>query len=355
MTTVSKRMAAIAAQKTIPVSVLAEITDNCNARCRHCYFGPEHVGRDLPHAFWDGVFRQLADLSTFSLTISGGEPLLHPELPAILKSADAYNFSYRLYSNGLAMTETLADAFAASKILLIGISLNSADEEINDAFFGVPGAFEKAIAAIEMLRERDVRVEIKNSLTRDNWPTIERTEALAEELGCKFEYGAFISAEVSGDLTPLDLRLTDDQLIEYMEYQYRDVEYGGDDIPDETCDADEQMIDVLSRIFPCGAGRSAMVVAADGLVYPCVMVREEMGDATETPLAETWKNGRFAEFRKMAGGTVAECRDCDIVSYCFRCPGYSLLEEGSLLVANEEHCRFARAKKAVLDGKKKAK
>jgi radical SAM protein with 4Fe4S-binding SPASM domain len=81
------------------------------------------------------------------------------------------------------------------------------------------------------------------------------------------------------------------------------------------------------------------------------MVREKMGDAKETPLAEIWHNDAFTAFRETADGTVAECRDCDLVAFCFRCPGYSYLEEGSLLVANEEHCRFARAKKAVLDKK----
>ncbi len=174
-------------------------------------------------------------------------------------------------------------------------------------------------------------------------------------MGCKFEHGGFISATISGDVTPLDLRLNDEQLVEYMEYQYRDVEYAGGDLPEETCDADEQMIDVMSRVFPCGAGRSAMIVAADGNVYPCVMVREEMGSAQETPLADIWKGDAFAAFREMAGGTVAECRDCEFVSTCFRCPGYSLLEEGSLLVANQEHCRFARVRREVLEGKKAAK
>jgi radical SAM protein with 4Fe4S-binding SPASM domain len=82
------------------------------------------------------------------------------------------------------------------------------------------------------------------------------------------------------------------------------------------------------------------------------MVREEMGNAKETPLTDIWMGDAFAEFREMAGGTVAECRDCDLVTDCFRCPGYSLLEEGSLLVANDEHCRFARIKKEVLERKK---
>ncbi len=355
MTTVSKKMAAVAADKLIPVSVLIEITQRCNARCQHCYFGEEHVGVDLPHAFWADVLRQLADLGTFSLTISGGEPLLHPDLPAIIRSANDLNFAFRLYTNGLAMTEELADTIAGSKIVSVGVSLNSADEEVNDRFFGVPGAFKKAIAAIKLLKERGVRVEIKNSLTCDNWPTFTQTAALADELGCRFEHGAFISGAVSGDLTPIGLRLTDDQLVEYMEYQYKDIEYGGGEIPEETCDTDDPMIYVMSRVFPCGAGRNAMVVADNGDVYPCVMVRYKMGNVRETPIADIWTGGSFNEFREIAGGTVAECRDCELVTECFRCPGYSLLEEGSLLVANDEHCRFARAKHEVLERKKAAK
>jgi sulfatase maturation enzyme AslB (radical SAM superfamily) len=80
-------------------SLQIELTSRCNERCVHCYIPHENKTNDIePELFYD-VLEQAAKMGVLSLTLSGGEPLLHPHFVEFLREAKDYDFSINVLSN----------------------------------------------------------------------------------------------------------------------------------------------------------------------------------------------------------------------------------------------------------------
>jgi MoaA/NifB/PqqE/SkfB family radical SAM enzyme len=104
-----KQRALSAAQ---PLAGYLELTYRCNWRCVFCY-NPRHsdlVGLTL--AEWTEVLDDLRALGTLSLTLTGGEPLTHPQFLAIASAASARRFAVRIFTNGTLVSDEMADAIA---------------------------------------------------------------------------------------------------------------------------------------------------------------------------------------------------------------------------------------------------
>ncbi len=146
-------------------TVQVHLSLQCNLRCEHCYStsGParrERMSRrGLQHRLerlrWEGY-----TVASFS----GGEPLLHPELPEILADARALGYRITLITNGTLLEarriETLA-RFACS----IGVSVEGAAER-HDALRGRAGRLEKVAQGLARLREASVPFAISHCFTR---------------------------------------------------------------------------------------------------------------------------------------------------------------------------------------------
>ena len=84
-----------------------QLLHQCNLRCRHCYLGPPRPER-LSLAEAVGITREFAARGGLRLLISGGEPLLHPELPAFLDQTRDLGTRRILLTNGTLLTPEFA-------------------------------------------------------------------------------------------------------------------------------------------------------------------------------------------------------------------------------------------------------
>jgi len=150
---------------TVPMgelrSVWFQVTGTlCNLTCRHCF------NASGPRAPWlapleaDVVRRGIAEamaLGARELYFTGGEPLLHPDIVALLGEALAVAPATVL-TNGTLIDDALADRLVALAggspySLEIRVSLDAATPEAHDAIRG-RGAFERALAAVRRLDAR---------------------------------------------------------------------------------------------------------------------------------------------------------------------------------------------------------
>jgi len=129
----------------------------CNLACTHC------LNASGPRAPWlasldgDTVRRALADAEAHAVKeiyFTGGEPLLHPELPEFLATALTIGPTTVL-TNGTLIDEALAERLAALAMasiysLEIRVSLDGASSTENDAVRGA-GTFARAMSGIRAL------------------------------------------------------------------------------------------------------------------------------------------------------------------------------------------------------------
>lgn len=100
--------------------VWLEITGRCQLSCTHCYAdsGPSGTHGTMTAADWRRVIDQAAALGVGTVQFIGGEPTLHPELPALVEYALAAGVGVEVYSNLVHVTPRLWETFAAPGVRL---------------------------------------------------------------------------------------------------------------------------------------------------------------------------------------------------------------------------------------------
>lgn len=153
-----------------PVGVKLELTHACNLRCDFCYTdSPRHtVARtvDLDDDAWRGVVEEAIELGVIEAVLTGGEPLLRAPLALeLIERMARAGIAVTLNTNGWFVDEPLADRLAAVPGLTVSVSVDGATPELHDAARGVPGSWRRAVSAIALLLERDVRVTVGHVVT----------------------------------------------------------------------------------------------------------------------------------------------------------------------------------------------
>lgn len=128
-------------------SVTLAVTNRCRYRCWHCY-NAGRSQRDLPLSAFHSLAAELDRMQTVMVTLTGGEPLLRPDLEKIAASFSR-NICLTLNTTGAGLTHERALRLKESGIFAVGISLDSAEEQEHDRLRGVPGAFSTVLNALQ--------------------------------------------------------------------------------------------------------------------------------------------------------------------------------------------------------------
>jgi heme d1 biosynthesis radical SAM protein NirJ len=149
--------------------VIWNLIRRCNLTCLHCYSISADI--DFPGELsTEEVFRVMDDLKAFrvpALILSGGEPLLRKDIFEIAGRARRLGFSVALSTNGTLIDEALAKRIADAGFGYVGISLDGL-QETHDKFRRKEKSFEKSLAALRALRDLQVKVGVRFTLTEDN-------------------------------------------------------------------------------------------------------------------------------------------------------------------------------------------
>ncbi|MBF0372399.1 MAG: heme d1 biosynthesis radical SAM protein NirJ [Alphaproteobacteria bacterium] len=169
--------------------VIWNLIRRCNLRCRHCYsLSSDHdFSGELSTAEAFAVLDDLAAYKVPALILSGGEPLLRPDLFEIAAEARRYDFYLGLSTNGTLVDEAAADRIAAAGFDYVGISLDGLSEA-HDRFRRLDGAFEGALNGIRHCRARGIKVGLRFTLTRANASDLPEVLDLADSEGIEKIY-----------------------------------------------------------------------------------------------------------------------------------------------------------------------
>lgn len=164
------------------------LTEGCNLACRHCWIAPKYQGEGksypaLPVGLFESVIRQAKPLGLGAVKLTGGEPLLHPEIRQLLEIVRREDLALTVETNGVLCTPELAREMASCKSPFISVSIDGADAETHEWMRGVEGSFEAALIGVRNLVAAGFKPQIIMSIVRRNKDQIEALVHLAESLG----------------------------------------------------------------------------------------------------------------------------------------------------------------------------
>ena len=170
-----------------PRSISIMITDRCNLRCRMCHFANcESPVFSLNQAGFMSLelFRRILDTCPGKplIGLTGGEPLLHPQVLEFIQEVKQRGFFCSLTTNGTFLSDK-AEQLCESKLDLLVVSVDG-DQSIHDQIRG-QGVFERAVAGIQKIMRIPTRplVGMSTAIMDINFKDLEKSFDVAEALG----------------------------------------------------------------------------------------------------------------------------------------------------------------------------
>ncbi len=303
-----------------PDSVTFELTYGCNLRCVHC-FNPTHraLPQELDTAEVFQLLDQLAAFGILTITFTGGEPVIRPDIDAILRYACRCGFLVRVLTNATRVTSSFVSVLQDIAVEQVCVSIYGATAATYERMTAVPGSHAAFLRGLTLLAETNVPVIVRMPVTSINFDEVHRCRSLTEELGFKFQYSLDLTPTVTGDLTPLRYRLTPEAKIHID----RDMLTGWGSTPlEESCASTEDFIE-------CACGRNRFAITPYG----------EMNLCTAFPIPRyNLRTGSVTEGWEVLKRTVDEaqpthryeCPTCDVRPYCRQGRSDAWLETGEM-------------------------
>lgn len=152
-----------------------EITSNCNLRCIHCYNESGELRDQISVEAFKNVLGCYDNPKKASITLSGGEPLLHPQVWKFIDMMLESGILARnilLITNATCITDDVANMLA-EKHVSVQVSLNGSRAELHDSICG-KGNFERTMAGLQRLLSKHANmVIVRNMMNKqnmnDNW------------------------------------------------------------------------------------------------------------------------------------------------------------------------------------------
>ncbi len=165
---------------------MVNVTNNCNMTCASC-LSRSDAKNPAPFASVSELIGHLPEASRLPVApqvlFFGGEPTLHPELPAMIRDAKARGFVPRLASNGIKLGDpeylrSLTDA----GLDWVFLHFDSNDEELNARIRGRP-MVEVCMAAVRECQRAGVRVQFGVTVSSENLHELGQIIETAREAG----------------------------------------------------------------------------------------------------------------------------------------------------------------------------
>ncbi|MCM8832116.1 MAG: radical SAM protein [Candidatus Omnitrophica bacterium] len=299
--------------KKIPLYTLIELTYRCNFLCKHCYI-PESYRKKILELTSEKIIsliEEIYSLGGIYLIFSGGEPLLRKDIFELIKFAKKLNFFVVLFTNGSLLDESVIEKLKICGIDKVEISLYG-NKKYHQEFVGKNGIYEKIIEAIKLLKKKDINVCIKSVITNQNFKQREFLESLARSIGIEYKFDFVIAPKNNGDSSAIALMLNDKEIYSLLkEYNY-----------------EKEKTNLLSKVI-CSAGINIVAINPYGDVFPCIQLPYRLGNIKEKRFKDIWENDSFRE-KFIQIKNYKECRKCDLLFWCNRCPGLSFVENKNL-------------------------
>jgi len=312
-----------------------EVTAACNLSCPYCRASAssrpdaDELSTEEALSFLDSI----APLQPM-LILSGGEPLLRPDIFLLARHAAALGLRVSLASNGTLITPQLADEIAASGISRVSISLDGVAAEKHDQSRG-EGSFQAAMQGIQALQGR-VDFQINNTLTSRNVSDVPAIFDLAQRAGARALHFFFLVATGRGREKDLITPERQEELLLQIdsERSQRSIEV------QVTCAPQYARIarPGRGRAGGCLAGRSFVFVSRKGDVYPCGYFPLHLGNIREKNFIDIWQNApelQALRERNLKG----KCGRCSFSGACGGCRARAYAETGDFL-GPDPSCRL---------------
>ena len=290
-------------------------TYNCNLHCPYC---EASAGKAAENELSTGEVKRLiddlGDMGTKRFLISGGEPLLRPDVIEIMEYAARRHLELGLVTNGF-FVEDRWNELKRFKYFLYFTSIDGTPEYGN-RMRGNREAFQRAMKGLELFGVLRIPVRMVNTVVHPG--NIDQIESLFKILKNSPANSWRLSpiAKIGRAASGSGYSLTGKQLKFLADF----IKTHQDAMKIEFCESHAYLAcfdgGSLGKPFFCGAGLTRCSIMPDGEVMGCHQVYDTSlteGNIRYKPFSRIWKED-FTRFRRNA--SRLPCQNCHYLSQC---------------------------------------
>ncbi len=262
-----------------PTHAQIGLTNACPQACAYCY-NRERRGQAMDTKTILRAVRELKEIGVCWLGLTGGEPLLNPDIARIVASA-ADVCAVKLFTTGSTLTREKAQELKQAGLFSVSVSLDHWLPEIHDRNRGLDGAFATALNAIRLFQETGgIQVGVSAVVSRD----MIRGGQVEEFL--EFLQGLGVDEAWLCEAKPSVAAFWDqDQVISQAEHRQLS------DLQDRRNRGSGLTVNYLGHFesrefFGCNAGHKMVYIDACGEVSPCVFTPMTFGNIRDRSLKD---------------------------------------------------------------------
>ncbi|KAA1175923.1 heme d1 biosynthesis radical SAM protein NirJ [Marinobacter salinexigens] len=321
--------------------VIWNLIRRCNLTCKHCY----SISADIDfkgELDTREVYTVMDDLKEFGvpvLILSGGEPLMRPDIFDISARARDLGFYVGLSTNGTLINEDNIDQIAQAGYDYVGISIDGL-EKTHDEFRQKQGAFAASMEAVRLCKQAGIKVGLRFTLTQDNFRQLPDILDLLDEHDIDKFYLSHLNYSGRGgrnrkrdawyDMTREAMTLLFDHCHDELKRGIQREYVTGNN------DADgpfllqwaqqhypDQVPALAQRLENWGGNASGVNIANIdnlGVVHPDTFWwNYDLGNVRQTPFSKIWSgttDGLMQGFRQSPRPVKGRCADCRYLTIC---------------------------------------
>jgi len=297
-----------------PFKIYLDITLACSLQCPFCL---SEAGRDqktfLPVGIVEKLAAEIQELGVMYVKIGGGDPFLHPDFETIITLLRSAGCFLTLSTNSVILTPKIVKLLAEAKVRT-SVSIEGM-EAVNDRLRG-PGHFQKALNALETLKQGGINVLLRTTLLRQNLNDVPRLVELAKSRGVKIKFSycrpAGRAVHNQTMLSPQDSPC----YLKVLEYLN-----SPEVLPHVLMDEGmmfNQPVEIAQKLLrgrTCGAANHSMHIDSHGKVSPCVFFGPTFSFGKiyqDGTIRDFWRGKVGNKFQTVRA--IRQTRECDSCS-----------------------------------------
>lgn len=337
--------------KRQPLVAVVEITPKCNCNCPHCYVKGYSGDNWLTTEQFIEIAEILHQKGIINVTITGGEPLSHPDFKKIYKEFKKKGFLIDIFSNALMIDKDIADFLAANPPRSVDITLYGLNNQEYCNFTGIHDGFTRLCNALNLLKERDVFFTTKMILHKENYNRLLDYNKFALQYDAPFRYNVIIGRGNNTIKDPNDIALTNEEILAIESQDPLRQAIFSTLANNCTC-LPMDCNDKSWSQYPCGAGLDKVFIGYDGKMSPCMTLRNKGLDLFTLGYDSIWEH--WGEMRKYTISDDFKCKSCEYLPICTPCTEEFEQENGDKNTPIENRCELAKLRwEKLINNKKK--
>lgn len=289
---------------------------------------------------------EVASFASPIMILTGGEPLLRPDVFEIATYGTQKGLRMVLATNGLLIDKETTKQMREASIQRVSISLDGATAESHDNFRRVAGAFSGSLRGIDLLKKASIEFQINTTITKENLHELPEIQKLAEELGAVAHHifllvptgrgKDFKEQEIAAkdyektlhwfydQSDKVDMQLKATCAPHYYRIMRQRAKEEGKKITVES-----HGMDAVTR--GCLGGTAFLFISHVGQVQPCGYLEVDCGNVRQAPLGEIWRDSEVLKNLRNFEEYKGKCGVCEYRKVCGGCRARAFEATGDYL------------------------